>query len=563
MKKNLFILLSTFFALISCDKDYNTIGSDIVGDGHYNMDLLDVSDISTYSAATGAVQTNNLPINALGVYNDDFYGTETASFVTQLEIPTLNYSFGYEKEVQIVDSLYLYVPYFSSQTATATGNEANTFSLDSIYGNVNNSFNLEIYENKYTLSTLDVTDPTVNQKYYSNDIFLVENAITIAGGSPLNTSSNTLQNSQFKFLANEYLIYETDANGNWLNSSGSVTSNPDERVVKERVAPGMWINLDESFRTKILSTTSSDFLNNNNFKEFFKGLYFKATSNGQDAAMAQLDFSKGYVVMQYHSRSTERPQPGESGYATYETDYPLVKKTLRLSFGGNTINFFQHSPSTNYSNAMTEASQSGGQQTLVLKGHEGAGAFIELFENAADLDNLRNEDYLINDAVLTIYAKNVNANNPNRIYLYDATNNLVIADYNADTSTSGVTSKYNKYVFGGIREDIKDAAGNIVAHRYRIRLTSYIKALLNPKRIPLQDNLKFGLTVTENINVPNFASIENPNGEYLNDLFPVASIMNPLGVVLHGHNSSATYTNADGETVKMKLNLQIYYTKPN
>ena len=32
----------------------------------------EVQDVTAYSVATGAVQTNNLPINALGIYNNGY-----------------------------------------------------------------------------------------------------------------------------------------------------------------------------------------------------------------------------------------------------------------------------------------------------------------------------------------------------------------------------------------------------------------------------------------------------------------------------------------------------------
>ena len=46
---------------------------------------------------------------------------------------------------------------------------------------------------------------------------------------------------------NEIVFYKKDADGNYINNSGDIVTDPDDRVVKKRVKPGMWINLDKDF----------------------------------------------------------------------------------------------------------------------------------------------------------------------------------------------------------------------------------------------------------------------------------------------------------------------------
>ena len=55
----------------------------------------------------GPVDATNLPINALGIYNDPAFGKTTAHFATQLNLATLAPTIGANA---VVDSVYLSVP---------------------------------------------------------------------------------------------------------------------------------------------------------------------------------------------------------------------------------------------------------------------------------------------------------------------------------------------------------------------------------------------------------------------------------------------------------------------
>ena len=59
---------------VSCDKDFNEIGSDVIGDDHYGLVKDDTKSIIAYNQSLGAMQSNNLPINALGYYNNPLFG---------------------------------------------------------------------------------------------------------------------------------------------------------------------------------------------------------------------------------------------------------------------------------------------------------------------------------------------------------------------------------------------------------------------------------------------------------------------------------------------------------
>ena len=77
--KYLAILAVLIFSFIACDKDFASINSDIINDdtaaNFLIKDTVYNENIIAYTKALDPVQTNNLPVNMLGVYNDPNYGT--------------------------------------------------------------------------------------------------------------------------------------------------------------------------------------------------------------------------------------------------------------------------------------------------------------------------------------------------------------------------------------------------------------------------------------------------------------------------------------------------------
>ncbi|MBP6460237.1 MAG: DUF4270 family protein, partial [Crocinitomicaceae bacterium] len=173
---------------------------------------------------------------------------------------------------------------------------------------------------------------------------------------------------------------------------------------------------------------------------------------------------------------------------------------------------------------------------------------------------------LINEAYLECYIDKTamagaNQLEAERLYLFDATNQKPLVDYTFDATTSSNT-KYNKLIFGGIIE--RDDTANKKGIKYKIRITQHINNLINSTDTNLNKNVRLGLTVTENIAYSNNYYYKSPrslNNTIMGtndavEYFPVASIMEQQGVVLHGTNPSP----ADASK---KLKLVIHYTKPN
>lgn len=189
---------------------------------------------------------------------------------------------------------------------------------------------------------------------------------------------------------------------------------------------------------------------------------------------------------------------------------------------------------------------------IFVKGGQGIMAEINLF-NDEELETMRENKWLINDANLTFYIDRdqLNAANatqePNRLYLYNMVTNEPILDYYYDPTPANATApQKNKLVHGGIIEKNEDGKGI----RYKIRLTNHINNIVRKD----STNVKLGLVVTSNINVisnTTFIDYENKNKKTT-----IATATNPLGTVLYGSNPLNTPEDK-------RLKLEIYYTKPN
>jgi hypothetical protein len=594
------VIVFSFLSFVSCDKDFNSLGSDLIDGNHFVLERYPVQNLTAYSKATGPVQSNNLPINALGIYIDPYFGTTKAHFVSQVELSTPNPTIGYQP---VIDSVYMYVPYYSTYKSVTDAGER-IYELDSVYGYSETAkFKLHVYENGYFLRDYDPADDFESaQKYYSNDKSLVD---AYKGTELLNNSTNVAQNEEFIFSNKEIYIYKTDGSGQYLDTNGAVLANqtdPTLRVIKERKLPGMWLDLKNSFfQQKILNApTPGALFNNNAFKEYFRGILFEVEAISPDqGALAMVDFSSAEFKIIYKAAAlaptTEVPNP------------PRTRRILSLQMGykstsnkkANSINFIEHTRNALYNSALSSSNEVNGDDRLYVKGGNGSVAFIDVFgaddkiiddnNNLVnglpdglggfigngvpdELDelriNMKLKQWLVNEANLVFYVDKVAMSDSKqieaeRIYIFDATNHKPILDYYADNS-SGSNFKKNKILFGGIieRETVADANGNKKGIKYKVRLTEYINQLIKNDNADYDDNVRLGVAVIEDINSPANAFINPANpitiGTTQVPFIPVSSVMSPLGTVLYGTNISAGDVNA-----AKKLKLEIYFTKPN
>ncbi len=561
MRKNsiikIFFLAITVVFFTSCDKDFNTIGGDLIGDEHFGL-VHDSINVLSYNQNIGPVQSNNLPVNPLGIYEDDVFGTTEASFATQVVLASVNPTIGNNVEI---DSVTLSIPYFShiESTNATTGNS--TYVLDSIYGSADENkraIKLSVYENGYFMRDLDpVTGFLESQKYYTNQ---GSDFDALKGGIRLNDGV-VAQNDAFFFDKSE------------IKNTTTTTTDGKEVKTTTKTAPAMRLALNKTyFKTKIIDAAASGkLITNDVFKNYFRGLYFKVEKSGASPGqLAMMNFKAGTVTINYKEDLVTT--------ANGQSTTTRVAKSIVLNMTGNTVSLVKNTKKTVYEDAITtNVNKTAGDSRLYVKGGEGAMSVLELFDKTDvlgydasgnvsnvpnnipdELDELRRIDPLtkrakmINEASLVFHVDKAAMGTtkiPNRIYLYDLSNSTVLLDYLYDSST-GTNAKNGQLIFGGQLQKSTDGE-----YYYKFRITEHIRNLV--KNLSFK-NVKLGVVVTEDIrNTTMNALFSKFTLNDQNEIFkiPQASVLNPLGVVLYGGAASVP----DAKRLKLK----IYYTKPN
>ncbi|MGY0391416.1 DUF4270 domain-containing protein [Bizionia sp. KMM 8389] len=534
--KSIAVLGCLLLTAVACEKDFSTIESDIEGIKDFTTNGRLIS-ATMYDQKLEPVQTNSLSSNLLGVYTDNVYGKTTASIVSQVVPTSFDFSFGEDPQVE---SVKLIVPFFS--TVDDTDDDGNSvYSLDSIYG-ANQSIKLSIYENTYFLRDYDPsTDQVEPQKFYSNANETINfNNYT---GKVFYTNDTYLPDST------PIIEYEIDEE----------TGEDDLDQEISRSAPGLEADLDNSdnfwdnlffFNTED-PESHTELSNANNFKNYFRGLYFKAEELGTAGHMALMDFANASIVITFSTDISD-----EDDDTTEERD----ERTITMTFTGNTLNTIENSAAVEniIDNATATTDMVNGDESVYIKGGEGSFGVIDLFTgdmldddgntvSTLEYFKSKKDKWLINEANLTLYVNQNVVNNsgqePERIILYDLNNNTPIVDYYLDPTVT-TTDPLNSRTYHSSRVKRGDSDEGL---RYKIRLTEHVNNVL------LRDstNLKLGVYVTSNINLQTNAGLLN----VLDRKAPNGSVLSPRGTVLYGSNPNVPEDS--------KLEFKIFYTEPN
>jgi hypothetical protein len=522
------LLLVSISLFVSCDKEYSEIGDALIGENNFDLAKDNLSTVKSTWKKTGAIGSNNLDVNSLGVLDNTAFGQTTANFATQVQLASINPVIDSNLS-QAVESVTLYIPYYTNAKVTNNTEGRPIYTLDSIYGNKTSKIKLSIYENKYLIGSLN----------------------TEGGGAPLSD-----QNYPQLYYTDQNTLFDS-YKGELLYNNSAFIFSPDEfKVTTPAVgttaetitylAPGMRLDLNKTFFENLLFDKSKqdyDLSSNPNFEKYFKGLYFNIEKADASGVLNRMNFKKGTIVVKYKEK-------------TSSTDATLVNKSITLNIIGNTVNLLKNEPSSavdSYSNPKTDR--------LYLRGGEGSVAIIDLFNPVVDvvtynritkkidpgsnkiadeLDYIKEKGWLINEASLTFYVDQTlmtDVEEPSKIFLYDINNQQVLSA-------------------GAIE---KDAAGNGV--KYKVILTDYIRGLLKNDIV----NVRLGVSVAQLTSNVKFKKTKDApvydiwKGLSLTEkntyFFPESSVISPLGTILYGSGAAVQ----DDK----RLKLEIYYTKPN
>jgi hypothetical protein len=315
------------------------------------------------------------------------------------------------------------------------------------------------------------------------------------------------------------------------------------------------MKLDTTYwKRKIIDMQGSPELGNqNNFKEYFRGLYFKSKAIDNSGTLMGLNLnSSNAAITLYFKRDIQLDGSDE---------VQQIQSNFELRFGGIGANFTEN----DFRFQIPEGNEETGDSRIYLKGNHGSRANIKLFdgmdaEGNSNLQNFKeffanydNGEFqssrkLINEANLVFYVDQdlVAGEEPNRIYLYDVDNARPLTDYFVDAVIQNNPDVSVSSHLGVLEREGDDPNGQGI--KYKMRISNHIRNLIELD----SSNIELGLAVSLNVNLE---SVNNQGFEQTEDgserFVPLSSILSPRGTILHGNNS---------ENEDKKLYLEIFYT---
>ena len=597
--KFLFVLL---LFMTSCNKDYNTVGVDLIDNKPFNTDIEEVPVFVKMNKIPPYI-ANAISTFQLGIYEDNIYGKSKVSFLSQLSFDTPNPVFGIFSptdeingiedniaaipELETIKDVFLDIPFFTNVDDDDNDGVINLYDVDSedpysdsdgdgvsdadesnagqdplnpdtdgdgiLDGEDTESINPNAGATIYELDSLmGNSEAKFKLKVSELDYFLrpfdPENNFETyqkyysSNSIPDNFSGTVLFDDEIEINSKELVFYKED--------DPETEEDDESEIVKERLTPRIRVSLDKDFfQSKILDNEGSDDLANaENFKLFFKGIIIDAY-DFSDPLLMILNFSEAEIRIVYDYQKYDKNDTDD------DTSDDVIESTedeYKLNLNGIKLNSFKYDLYP--ADIITAISDTINNAGLVyLKGGEGIMAEIELFkdDNGNDLlEEIRKKEWLVNEASLSIYInKDMLSSSggiiePSRLYLYDIDNKAPLIDYFVDNS-AGPKEYQNKIVHGGSIELDEDKNGLM----YKIRISEHIKNVIRKD----STNTELGLVVSSDISNTINVEVETKD---LMTFIPNSTAINPLGTVLIGPSPSAEY-------YEKRMKLDLYYTKLN
>ena len=600
MKVKFYIVCFLFF--ISCNKEYNTIGTDFLRSDTFDTNV-EYVDVAVKQKRIPPFKSIALPIYQLGKIQDQIFGNRDATFVTQLGLEELNPIFGITsqtkeeegddsniliiKENEIVVDAYLDIPFYNNTFDSDGDGVIDEYDVDpfDIYSDSDGDGLADVLERSNGTDPLDpdtdddgildnVDTDTINPRQgatvYDIDSLIGNREASfkvkvqeldyfLSTYDPSNNFETFLKyysNDQFieNFTGKVLFDGEVEINTEEIviyKEDDPDTDDVDESTqVKERLTPRLRIPIDKDYmQSKIIDMEGNiDLSNQDNFNLYFKGLFLSAY-DFSDPLLLILNYADASINIVYeYDRYNRNDTPDDTSDDTIDRE----EKTFKLNLTGNQINILKQDPlSPEISKALNSNSED--LKRVYLRGGEGIMMEIDLFDDGTGNDilgEIKSNGWLINEANLTMYIDKEAIDmsggiiEPSRLFLYDIESKAPVVDYFIDQS-QGQKPKDQKAVHSGLIEIDEDKKGI----KYKIRISEHVKNIIRNDSL----NKKLALVVTSDIT--NAVNTELKNNDEL-EYIPISSVINPLGTILYGPNPEPI--NHD-----KRFRLELFYTEIN
>ena len=600
MKVKFYIVCFLFF--ISCNKEYNTIGTDFLRSDTFDTNV-EYVDVAVKQKRIPPFKSIALPIYQLGKIQDQIFGNRDATFVTQLGLEELNPIFGITsqtkeeegddsniliiKENELVVDAYLDIPFYNNTFDSDGDGVIDEYDVDpfDIYSDSDGDGLADVLERS---NGTDPLDPDTDDDGILDNVDT--DTINPRQGATVYDIDSLIGNREASFKVKvqelDYFLSTYDPSNNFetflkyysndqvienftgkVLFDGEVEINTEEIViykeddpdtddvdestqVKERLTPRLRIPIDKDYmQSKIIDMEGNiDLSNQDNFNLYFKGLFLSAY-DFSDPLLLILNYADASINIVYEY---DRYNRNDTTDDTSDDTIDREEKTFKLNLTGNQINILKQDPlSPEISKALNSNSED--LKRVYLRGGEGIMMEIDLFDDGTGNDilgEIKSNGWLINEANLTMYIDKEAIDmsggiiEPSRLFLYDIESKAPVVDYFIDQS-QGQKPKDQKAVHSGLIEIDEDRKGI----KYKIRISEHVKNIIRNDSL----NKKLALVVTSDIT--NAVNTELKNNDEL-EYIPISSVINPLGTILYGPNPEPI--NHD-----KRFRLELFYTEIN
>jgi hypothetical protein len=561
--------------------------------------------VFTYQESLDKVQTNNLFNVHLGVFNDNIFGQTKSSFISQLNVFSLqNFgdftqaeeTEGSPTDIRVINeqeeltAVYLDLPFFTNTNDSDNDGVIDIYdvdpedpSSDSDNDGVSDIIELQVGTNPLSSDSdndgiLDLNDTdngTYNvesQVYEIDSIFGNRNAEFDLKVYELTYYLSSLDPANNFESLKEYFsdddFYKSGNYGKTLHddrvslnfeeipvlfTEDDPNTDPDELTqVNYFETPRIRIPLDTNFfQQMIINLEGSDQLvNQANFNNYFKGLIVRAENFSDDLYM-MLDILNARVILEYNYNYYNTN-------GTPDVSDDVIEKRNKsniIPLGGVTINLYDHA---NYDQKILAEVNSSSKNISSEKIYLNGSKFIsklKLFSNdnttSSELSSFKSKDVLINEASLTLYLDDDVLPSsykflPERLYIYSYNNGEpledYLKDYSVDLSPTAVNS--DKFRFGGLLQ--YDSTNTPTSYKFNI--TNHVSNIVRHDSL----NIDLGLTTSSNINDMTMRNGYLPNMKRIT--LPSSSISLPFPVSLYG-------SSPDQLNLSKRIKLEVLYTE--